>query len=81
MQTIIQLSLDTLEVELSTTIDSMKAKILTNGVSFFTSILSISNMHPPMVWPIMSPCTMQSGTFYNFALDEPYALSLVDIHI
>ena len=43
----------------------------------FTSILSISNMCPPMVQPIMIPCTMWSGTFYSFALDEPYAHFLV----
>ena len=34
----------------------------------FTSILSISNVPPPAVQPIMSSCTAQSGTFYNFAL-------------
>ena len=34
----------------------------------FTSILSISNMPPPAVWPITSSCTTQSGTFYNFTL-------------
>ena len=43
----------------------------------FTSILSISNMHPPAVWWIMSPHTTQSGTFYSFALDKPYAHFLV----
>ena len=43
----------------------------------FTSILSISNMCPPMVQPIMSPRTVWSGTFYSFASDEPYALFLV----
>ena len=47
----------------------------------FTSILSISNMRPPVVQPIMSPHTVWSGTFYDFALNEPYALSLVAIHI
>ena len=45
--------------------------------TWFTSILSIPNVCPPAVWPIMSPRTMQSGTFYSFALDEPYALFLV----
>ena len=43
----------------------------------FTSILSISNVHPPTVWPIMSPHTLQSGTFYSFASDEPYAPFLI----
>ena len=43
----------------------------------FISILSIPNMHPPMVQPIMSPHTTRSGTFYSFALDEPYAHFLV----
>ena len=44
----------------------------------FISILSIPNMRPPMVWPIMSPGTPWSGTFYSFTLDEPYAPFLVD---
>ena len=44
----------------------------------FTSILSIPNVHPPTVWPIMSPHTTWSGTLYSFASDEPYALFLVD---
>ena len=43
----------------------------------FTSILSISNVCPSTVWPIMSPCTMRSGTYYNFTSDEPYACFLV----
>ena len=34
----------------------------------FTSILSVSNVPPPAVQPIMSSHTAQSGTFYNFAL-------------
>ena len=34
----------------------------------FTSILSISNMPPPVVRPITSSHTAQSGTFYNFTL-------------
>ena len=34
----------------------------------FTSILSISNVPPPVVGPIMSSRTARSGTFYNFAL-------------
>ena len=34
----------------------------------FTSILSISNVPPPVVWPITSSHTAWSGTFYNFTL-------------
>ena len=34
----------------------------------FTSILSVSNMPPPVVQPITSSHTRRSGTFYNFAL-------------
>ena len=34
----------------------------------FTSILSISNVPPPVVQPIMSSHTVRSGTFYNFTL-------------
>ena len=34
----------------------------------FTSILSVSNMPPPAVWPIMSSRTAWSGTFYSFAI-------------
>ena len=34
----------------------------------FTSILSVSNVPPPAVWPITSSHTTRSGTFYNFAL-------------
>ena len=48
------------------------------GSHVFTSILSISNMHFPAVQPIMSPPTTWSGTYYIFALYEPYALFLVD---
>ena len=44
----------------------------------FVSILSIPNVHPPTVRPIMNPCTMWSGTYSSFALDEPYACFLVD---
>ena len=40
----------------------------------FISILSISNMRPPMVWPITNLHTTWSVTFYSFASDEPYAL-------
>ena len=43
----------------------------------FTSILSIPNMCPPRVWPIMSPCTAWSGTYYSFTSDDPYARFLV----
>ena len=34
----------------------------------FTSILSVSNMPPPAVRPIMRSRTAQSGTFYSFAI-------------
>ena len=34
----------------------------------FTSILSVSNVPPPAVWPITSSRTPRSGTLYNFAL-------------
>ena len=44
----------------------------------FTSILSNPNMCPPAVWPITSPRTMWTGTYYSFTSDEPYALFLVD---
>ena len=44
----------------------------------FISILSNPNMCPPVAWPIMNPRTTQSGTFYSFALDEPYARFLVN---
>ena len=43
----------------------------------FTSILGISNMPPPAVWPIMSSRTMQSGTFYNFTLCSLSCFSFV----
>ena len=35
-------------------------------------------MRPPVVQPITNPRTVQSGTYYNFTLDEPYACFLVD---
>ena len=38
-------------------------------IHMFISILSIPNMCPPVVWPIMSPCTMWSGTYYSFTSD------------
>ena len=41
----------------------------------FISIPSISNVCPPVVQPIMSPHTTQSGIFYSFASNEPYTLS------
>ena len=47
----------------------------------FISILSIPNVQPPTVWPIMNPHTAQSGTFYSFTSDEPYAHFLVTICI
>ena len=34
----------------------------------FTSILSVSNVPPPVVQPIMRSRTTQSGTFYSFAI-------------
>ena len=43
----------------------------------FTSILSISNMPPPTVQPITSSHTVQSGTFYNFALCSLSCFSFV----
>ena len=43
----------------------------------FTFIISISNMHPPVVQPITSPHTVGSGTYYSFTSDEPYACFLV----
>ena len=45
--------------------------------TWFTSILSIPNVRPPTVRPITSPHTARSGTYYSFALDEPYACLLV----
>ena len=44
----------------------------------FNSFLSSPNVHPPTVQPIMNPCITQSGTYYSFASDEPYAHFLVD---
>ena len=41
---------------------------MTYNSHVFTSILSISNMPPSAVQPIMSSCTTWSGTFYNFTL-------------
>ena len=41
---------------------------MTYNSHVFTSILSISNVPPPAVWPITSSHTAWSGTFYNFAL-------------
>ena len=43
----------------------------------FTSILSVSNMPPPAVWPVMSSCTAWSGTFSNFALCSHSCLPFV----
>ena len=51
---------------------------LFDGHMFYNSLLFLYPQCPPTVRPIMSPHTMQSGTFYSYALDEPYALSLVD---
>ena len=43
----------------------------------FTSILSVSNMPPPAVRPIINSRTVRSGTFYNFALCSHYCLPFV----
>ena len=43
----------------------------------FTSILSVSNVPPPAVQPIMSSHTTRSGTFYNFALCSHSCLPFV----
>ena len=43
----------------------------------FTSILSVSNMPPPVVQPITSSHTAWSGTFYNFALCSHSCLPFV----
>ena len=43
----------------------------------FTSILSVSNVPPPAVQPIMNSCTTRSGTFYNFALCSHSCLPFV----
>ena len=43
----------------------------------FTSILSVSNMPPPVVQPITRSCTMWSGTFYSFAICSHSCLPLV----
>ena len=41
---------------------------MTYNSHVFTSILSVSNMPPPAVWPITSSRTARSGTFYSFAI-------------
>ena len=43
----------------------------------FTSILSVSNMPPPAVQPIMRSHTARSGTFYSFAICSHSCLPLV----
>ena len=43
----------------------------------FTSILSVSNVPPPVVQPIMSSCTVQSGTFYSFTICSHSCLPFV----
>ena len=50
---------------------------MTYNSHVFTSILSVSNMPPPAVRPIMSSCTVQSGTFSNFALCSHSCLPFV----
>ena len=41
---------------------------MTYNSHVFTSILSVSNVPPPVVQPITCSCTTSSGTFCNFAL-------------
>ena len=43
----------------------------------FTSILSVSNVPPPAVWPITSSHTARSGTFYSFAICSHSCLPFV----
>ena len=43
----------------------------------FTSIISVSNVPPPAVRPIMSSCTARSGTFYSFAICSHSCLPFV----
>ena len=43
----------------------------------FTSILSVSNVPPPAVRPIMSSRTARSGTFYSFAICSHSCLPFV----
>ena len=43
----------------------------------FTSILSVSNMPPPAVWPITSSRTTWSGTFYSFTICSHSCLPFV----
>ena len=43
----------------------------------FTSILSVSNVPPPAVRPIMSSHTTWSGTFYSFAICSHSCLPFV----
>ena len=50
---------------------------MTYNSHVFTSILSVSNVPPPAVRPIMSPRTTQSGTFYNFAICSHSCLPFV----
>ena len=41
---------------------------MTHDSHVFTSILSVSNVPPPVVWPITRSHTMWSSTFYSFAI-------------
>ena len=50
---------------------------MTYNSHVFTSILSVSNVPPPAVWPITSSHTARSGTFYNFALCSHSCLPFV----
>ena len=43
----------------------------------FTSILSVSNVPPPAVWPITRSRTMRSGTFYSFAIRSHSCLPFI----
>ena len=43
----------------------------------FTSILSVSNVPPPAVRPIMRSRTARSGTFYSFAIRSHSCLPFV----
>ena len=50
---------------------------MTYNSHVFTPILSISNVPPPAVWPIMSSRTAWSGTFYSFAICSHSCLPFV----
>ena len=50
---------------------------MTYNSHVFTSILSVSNVPPPAVRPIMSSRTAQSGTFISFAICSHSCLPFV----